>query len=268
MSGSLSARQSRTNQPPGSDAVAVPLALARPTTEWHQHIQNRRSDPHIAAQISRGPTGMGRPRCRVGAGGVLFVSGHARSPGCFCGGCVGLGRECFGYAKAPWGVCSKGLPVRVVRRRATLPHPVGCSTIAVPGLSFRVRNGTGRLTWAMAAANLLLYGQTLGSAGLWRPGNRTADADMSMFRLVARQCSLPSGAVCRRKMRSNRQGLECWCCLSSVSTGRLHPSRGFHVRPIDHVFCMGTTGTRRFHGMLILEQASRLDAFSGYPFRT
>lgn len=190
MFGSLSARQSRTNQPPGSDAVAVPLALARPTTEWHQHIQNRRSDPHIAAQISRGPTGMGRPRV-------------------FLWGCVGLGRECFGYAKAPWGVCSKGLPVRVMRRRATLPHPVGCSTIAVPGLSFRVRNGTGRLTWAMAAANLLLYGQTLGSAGLWRPGNRTADADMSMFRLVARQCSLPSGAVCRRKMRSNRQGLEC-----------------------------------------------------------
>ena len=209
MSGSLSARQSRTNQPPGSDAVAVPLALARPTTEWHQHIQNRRSDPHIAAQISRGPTGMGRPRCRVGAGGVLFVSGHARSPGCFCGGVWVWVVSVSDIGKAPWGVCSKGLPVRVMRRRATLPHPVGCSTIAVPGLSFRVRNGTGRLTWAMAAANLLLYGQTLGSAGLWRPGNRTADADMSMFRLVARQCSLPSGVVCRRKMRSNRQGLEC-----------------------------------------------------------
>ena len=209
MSGSLSARQSRTNQPPGSDAVAVPLALARPTTEWHQHIQNRRSDPHIAAQISRGPTGMGRPRCRVGAGGVLFVSGHARSPGCFCGGVWVWVVSVSDMGKAPWGVCSEGLPVRVVRRRATLPHPVGCSTIAVPGLSFRVRNGTGRLTWAMAAANLLLYGQTLGSAGLWRPGNRTADADVSMFRLVARQCSLPSGAVCRRKMRSNRQGLEC-----------------------------------------------------------
>ena len=209
MSGSLSARQSRTNQPPGSDAVAVPLALARPTTEWHQHIQNRRSDPCIAAQISRGPTGMGRPRCRVGAGGVLFVSGHARSPGCFCGGVWVWVVSVSDIGKAPWGVCSKGLPVRVMRRRATLPHPVGCSTIAVPGLSFRVRNGTGRLTWAMAAANLLLYGQTLGSAGLWRPGNRTADADMSMFRLVARQCSLPSGAVCRRKMRSNRQGLEC-----------------------------------------------------------
>ena len=43
-----------------------------------------------------------------------------------------------------------------VRRRATLPHPSGCSTIAVPGLSFRVRNGSGRLPWAMAAANLQL----------------------------------------------------------------------------------------------------------------
>ena len=201
-----------------------------------------------------------------GLSSICFRFGHALGARAYV-----LSVSClvgFGYAKAPWGVCSEGLPVRVMRRRATLPHPVGCSTIAVPGLSFRVRNGTGRLTWAMAAANLLLYGQTLGSAGLWRPGNRTADADMSMFRLVARQCSLPSGAVCRRKMRSNRQGLECWCCLSSVSTGRLHPSRGFHVRPIDHVFCMGTTGTRRFHGMLILEQASRLDAFSGYPFRT
>ena len=208
---------------------------------------------------------------------VGFLPVHGRGVPWACPGiprrvCSGVGgglRSCPGYAKKGGGTLVVSPPCEVwVRRRATLPHPVGCSTIAVPGLSFRVRNGTGRLTWAMAAANLLLYGQTLGSAGLWRPGNRTADADMSMFRLVARQCSLPSGAVCRRKMRSNRQGLECQCCLSSVSTGRLHPSRGFHVRPIDHVFCMGTTGTRRFHGMLILEQASRLDAFSGYPFRT
>ena len=79
--------------------------------------------------------------------------------------------------KAPWGVCSKGLPVRVVRRRATLPHPVGCSTIAVPGLSFRVRNGTGRLSWAMAAANLGLSAGKRGfPAGVWRFGDRTMDA--------------------------------------------------------------------------------------------
>ena len=39
-----------------------------------------------------------------------------------------------------------------LRRRVTLPHPAGCSTITVPGLSFRVRKGTGRHTWAMATA--------------------------------------------------------------------------------------------------------------------
>ena len=38
------------------------------------------------------------------------------------------------------------------RRRATLPHPLECSTIAAPGLSYRVRNGTGRLTRAMTTA--------------------------------------------------------------------------------------------------------------------
>lgn len=179
---------------------------------WHDQRPNGISTFRTAGPIHTSqhrsvvvPRVWGGPRCRVGAGGVLFVSGHARSPGCFCGGVWVWVVSVSDMGKAPWGVCSKGLPVRVVRRRATLPHPVGCSTIAVPGLSFRVRNGTGRLTWAMAAANLLLYGQTLGSAGLWRPGNRTADADMSMFRLVARQCSLPSGVVCRRKMRSPKE---------------------------------------------------------------
>ena len=60
----------------------------------------------------------------------------------------------------------------------------------------------------------------------------------------------------------------CVCCRSTVSTGQLHPLRGFHVRPIDHVFCMESPDPRRGHGILISEQASRLDAFSGYPSRT
>ena len=45
-----------------------------------------------------------------------------------------------------------GGPIRLKRRRATLPHPLECSTIAAPGLSYRVRNGTGRLTRAMTTA--------------------------------------------------------------------------------------------------------------------
>ena len=153
MSGSLSARQSRTNQPPGSDAVAVSLALARPTTEWHQHIppvrsMHRSTDQSWSHGYGEAPLPCGCRRCPV-------CVRACEKPRVFLWGCVGLGRECFGYAKAPWGVCSKGLPVRVMRRRATLPHPLGCSTIAVQGLSFRVRNGTGRLTLAMAAANLV-----------------------------------------------------------------------------------------------------------------
>ena len=42
---------------------------------------------------------------------------------------------------------------------------------------------------------------------------------------------------------SGRRGRRAVDCPSSVSTGQLHPSRGFHVRPINHVFCMGTAGS-------------------------
>ncbi len=55
---------------------------------------------------------------------------------------------------------------------------------------------------------------------------------------------------------------------STISAGRLRPLRGVHVRSIDHVFCMGSSEALRLHGILILEGASRLDAFSGYPIRT
>ena len=41
-----------------------------------------------------------------------------------------------------------------VRRRPTLPHRHQCSTIGAEGLSFRVRNGTGRFPFAMTAVTL------------------------------------------------------------------------------------------------------------------
>ena len=45
-------------------------------------------------------------------------------------------------------------PICVVWLRwfPTLPHPVGCSTIGVHGLSFQVRNGAGRFPMAMTTA--------------------------------------------------------------------------------------------------------------------
>ena len=45
-------------------------------------------------------------------------------------------------------------PTRVwLRRRPTLPHPPRCSTIGAVGLSFRVRNETGRFPNAMTTAS-------------------------------------------------------------------------------------------------------------------
>src|SRR3954470_14187094 len=60
------------------------------------------------------------------------------------------------------GKCEDGHPVnrvavsfkRVVRRRPTLPRGGPRSTIGAVGLSFRVRNGTGRFPYAMAAETL------------------------------------------------------------------------------------------------------------------
>ena len=44
-----------------------------------------------------------------------------------------------------------------VRRCPTLPHRGRCSTIGAEGLSFRVRNGTGRFPLAMTAVTLWNY---------------------------------------------------------------------------------------------------------------
>ena len=104
-----------------------------------------------APTVADAPRRSASPSGLAGNGPGRGSHGYAGRSRCPCGFGPGPVSD---MGKAPWGVCSEGLPVRVVRRRATLPHPVGCSTIAVPGLSFRVRNGTGRLSWAMAAANL------------------------------------------------------------------------------------------------------------------
>ena len=144
-------------------------------------------------------------------------------------------------------MASSGGPCRVVRRRATLPHPVGCSTIAVPGLSFRVRNGTGRLSWAMAAANLGLSAGKRGfppACGGSGTGQWTRCVLLLTDRARVRTCSLCAFAGPCRVLRHTPPGRVDVGCLSTISTGRLHPSRGFHVRPIDHVFCMGSSAAR------------------------
>ena len=172
-----------------------------------------------------------------------------------------------------------------LRRRVTLPHPAGCSTITVPGLSFRVRKGTGRHTWAMATAKTTTDGPDPQNRDPDRPKGKTTHAPPPARAVTVREPDsgrehrfvttgttlLVANNPAAAKTRTHPHTQEGeWAAMSPspVSTGRLHPSRGFHLRPIKHVFHMRATGPRRAQGILISEQASRLDAFSGYPSRT
>ena len=126
-----------------------------------------------------------------------------------------------------------------------------------PGLSFRVRKGTGRLTWAMTTAKPIQRptGRTGGRQRnrprfrSWRSGNRTTDAsnqtlhryrhrDHKKTMLLAIQRKKPPQDETRPSKRVGKS-----VPRSPVSTGRLHPSRGFPLRPIEHVFHMRATGT-------------------------
>ena len=71
-----------------------------------------------------------------------------------------------------------------------------------------------------------------------------------------------SAGIFRATCSSPRMGLACDQADRAISTGKLHASQRFHTRPIDVIVYHGSKG------ILVLRWASRLDAFSGYPFRT
>ena len=121
-------------------------------------------------------------------------------------------RVCPGYVEKGGGTLVVSPPCEVwVRRRATLPHPSGCSTIAVPGLSFRVRNGSGRLPWAMAAANLQLSSHGFPWGIVWWVGDRIVDATEGLIHVTCRvspcrpsdacSCHPLTGRVCSVAVR-------------------------------------------------------------------
>ena len=60
---------------------------------------------------------------------------------------------------------------------------------------------------------------------------------------------------------------ECKLSPRPISTGQLHALRRFHFRPINPVVYWGPYQVNPV-GAIILRRASRLDAFSGYPFQT
>ena len=82
----------------------------------------------------------------------------------------------------------------------------------------------------------------------WRSGNRTTDASKTLRSFVSRPQETAFLAI-QRETTTGRDPThhkgKGWKNVprSPVSTGRLHPSQGFHLRPIEHVFHMRATGT-------------------------
>jgi hypothetical protein len=117
------------------------------------------------------------------------------------------------------------------RRRPTLPGSLPPSTIGAGGLHCRVRNGNGCFPAAVATGT---------------------------------SCGFSSGALrtperARARTRKNPSP-------RPISTGRLNTLPCVHLRPINLVVCQGPYPVNPV-GDLISRQASRLDAFSAYPFR-
>src|SRR3954452_15622154 len=146
---------------------------------------------------------------------------------------------------------------KYVRRRPTLPPGRPGSTIGADGLSFRVRNGAGRFPVAMAAETL------------WRcdrppPVARPVPGGVGGVRFVSRE---PHSG---RERFSSHTSVGVWVVASYrlISTGQLHASL---VRTSTSSLSTQSSSWEPLtlgRGDLILKRASRLDAFSGYPFRT
>ena len=145
-------------------------------------------------------------------------------PGTRMGSAGRTGRRNKRFGDKKWGSRSRmldGNPQRVKRRRATLPHPLECSTIAAPGLSYRVRNGTGRLTRAMTTANLTATArkpkESKPACHRWRSGNRLADARQTpivQIVFVTTKRSLSPGTEAQERRGTNPPQEDRNCCVA------------------------------------------------------
>src|SRR2546426_3080447 len=124
------------------------------------------------------------------------------------------------------------------RQRPTLPPSHPGSTIGAGGLNFRVRDGTGCFPSAMATETVF-------------PGRKPGSSEGAIL-------EQSSGTDSEREQKPSPR---------PISTGRLHTSPCFHLRPIDLVVYEGPYLVDPV-GDLISGRASHLDAFSAYPFRT
>ena len=150
-----------------------------------------------------------------------------------------------------------------------------------PGLSFRVRKGTGRLTWAMTTAKPIQRSDgnhrtggtetshtTDSDRGGPGTGQRTRAKTLHRYRHRdhKKQHSLPSNEKPPQdETQPNRIGRMCRV-RPLVPVGST--PRGTSTSGLSNTCSTCGLQAPKCQGILILEQASRLDAFSGYPSRT
>ena len=120
-----------------------------------------------------------------------------------------------------------------------LSHVLRRSTIGATVLNDRVRDGIGCFTRAMTTKPRKKHQQ-----------------HPSQFRLYGVWCS--NLLLTCRSLASTGSNQ----AYRAISTGQLNALLRLHLRPIDEVVYLGS------QGYLVLRGASRLDAFSGYPFRS
>ena len=149
-----------------------------------------------------------------------------------------------------------------------------------PGLSFRVRKGTGRLTWAMTTAKPIQRptGRTGGRQRnqprfrSWRSGNRTTDANKTLRSFVSRPQETAFLAIQRETTTgrdpTHHKGKGWKMCRVRPLVPVGSTPRGASTSGLSNTCSTCGLQAPKCQGILILEQASRLDAFSGYPSRT
>ena len=150
-----------------------------------------------------------------------------------------------------------------------------------PGLSFRVRKGTGRLTWAMTTAKPIQRPTPTGRPAEPEPrhdsdrggpgtGQRTQAKTLHRYRFRdhKKQRSLPSNERNHHRTRPDpTSGSEKVCRVRPLVPVGSTP-RGASTSGLSNTCSTCGLQAPKCQGILILEQASRLDAFSGYPSRT
>ena len=80
-------------------------------------------------------------------------------------------------------------------------------------------------------------------------------------------CAMITGENFRELMQIFNRSKKIDKAFRPISTSQLHMLPCFHFQPIKQVIFLRPWGTIR-SGRSLSEPASRLDAFSGYPFQT